>query len=99
MSSEEERARELGLWKPRPIPDPPEARWSASLTSAHEWVMPIAFAIANGQDHEEAINGIAFSSDGDLLLYRRITDKDWEERPTLVGITEVWIAFRLPIND
>ena len=73
----------------------PTPNWSASPYQVHDWVMPLAFAIANGDSHEEAVNGICFSPLGDLLLYRKITDSDRIKRPTLVGISEVWIVFEL----
>ena len=82
--------------KPSQIPDPPkEGSWTSAVT-APNWVMPMAFAAANGHDHERAINGIGFSEpEGDLLLYRRFTADDWERYPMLYGISEAWIVFAL----
>ena len=78
-------------------PDLPEAEgsWSSILIPPN-WVMPMAFAAANGYGPVEAINAIGFSEpEGDLLLYRRFTDQDRERYPLLYGIREAWIVFSL----
>ena len=82
--------------KPATIPDEPKpGEWSV-VWAVPNWVMPISWAVMNGQDGTSAINGIAFNEKGDLLLYRRLTERDWEKFPHLVGIREVWITRRIP---
>ena len=61
------------------------------------WVIPIAFRIANGYESERAVNAIGFTdTNGDLLLYRKLTPLDWDLYPELNGIAECWLTFALP---
>ena len=76
------------------IPAPPKRdEWNHVLT-VRPWVMPIAFAAGNGIG-EGSVNGIGFTDQGDLLLYREITNEDRERFPQLYGIRDVWIVFKL----
>ena len=59
------------------------------------WVMPTTYRIANGLEHDRAVNGIGFTATGDILLYRWITPTDWEKFPDLIGIKEVWIELEI----
>jgi hypothetical protein len=88
--------KEVSSVEPSAIPDPPSGPvdWFSTIC-VPPWVMPMAFAIANGQDQERAINGIGFDKEGDLLLYRRFTTDDWERYPQLIGVKEAWIVFAL----
>lgn len=65
------------------------------------WLLPIGYWVINGVGFGEgAENGIGFvSPDGNLLLYRRITDRDRTTFPGLRDVAELWIELRLPEGD
>ena len=77
----------------RDIPARP-ACWGQVVTTATlpEWLPYMVLAIGQGRDPEYAGNGISFA-DGNILLYRRISEREWALFPSLAGIKEIWLEF------
>ena len=78
-----------------PLNPAPRPDWSLCTKQVEPWVMPLSFQIASGNGPAGAVNELSFSPEGDLILYRKITPNDWDRVPTLMGIEEVWIQFKI----
>jgi hypothetical protein len=74
-----------------PLPTEPAPR--AYVHNAPSWVVPMGFTIINGMHNEHNVNEMDLDQGtGDLILYRALSEKDWDKHPALVGIREVWIT-------
>lgn len=84
----------------RSIPGRP-AHWGQYLatTQMPTWVPFMVSAITQGLDPEYAGNGISLTTDGNLLLYRRVSEREWKVFPALEGVKEVWLEFGMDYSD
>lgn len=82
-----------------PPPVPPKAYSYVSVFGPPTWVMPMTFTICNEHVPHSEDNGVGIDADGDLLLYRKITEQDVARYPSLVGMHEIWISMRLSASD
>lgn len=65
------------------------------------WVGALIGKVNRGEDSTQVhcdINGISLSKEGDLVLYRRVLDKDRRTFPVLDGVEEVWFGFDIPTD-
>lgn len=62
------------------------------------WISPVSASICNGGGAPESLNGLGLTPGGDILLYRRLSTLDWERWPTLYGVKEVWITYRMRLG-
>ena len=88
-----------GVSNDKGVPARPPGSYCSSIWVA-PWIRPLLVKIANGDDRgevgeREAKSLIGFTSEGDLLFYRRISSRDRNEHPMLEGVDEVWIALEM----
>jgi len=81
---------------------PARPKFSQSMgyySAPPSWVLPLSVSIAHGGGVPEAKNGIGFTPECDLLLYRKLSKEDYDRFPLLEGIDEVWITYRINWED
>ena len=70
-----------------------------AMTQMPTWVPYMVSAIGQGLDPEYAWNGIGLTTGGNLLLYRRVSEREWKAFPALEGVKEVWLEFEMDYTD
>lgn len=67
-----------------------------SVTRLPTWVPFIIGSVMRGDsDYGEALNAISLTTDGNLLLYRKIDPSDWVMFPELLSASEVWVELNI----
>lgn len=76
------------------IPDIPSNYGCITLAfEIPSWMLSVAYSVLAGKGEADAVNGISYSKEGDLVLYRKPTDTDKTNFNQLQGVTDLWIAF------
>ena len=78
-----------------PVPSRPAEAVRVGTPTIPSWVKPLSASICLGGGVPESVNGLGFTNDADLLLYRKLSKEDYARYPMLEGVSEVWIVYRM----
>ena len=75
------------------VPGPPSNYGCITLSyDIPSWMLSVAYSVLSGKGEEDAVNGISYDKNGDLVLYRKPTAADRKNFPQLEGAVEVWVT-------
>ena len=82
-----------------PIPTSEVHKSPVTIGFVPAWVVAVSVMALNGFNAGSACNGIGCDEEGNLLLYRKLSEKDKSNFPLLNHVEEVWFTYEFPIGD
>ena len=79
-----------------PHPQPESDRESVKISFVPSWVEGISKIALNGWNMGSLFSGISCDENGDLVLYRELTEDDYRSYPTLRSVKEIWCTYEFP---